>query len=542
MGAGASRPNIREKGYSEDQIDEYQANTPKDSPIPISGPSQSSAIRYISFEDVIGGENSTSKYIRRKLIGQGAYGEAMIVQRNPAYDPAAHPGLEMQRFNLSRETIPGMLYVAKISDLTQMRSQYRQYAQTEFICLAHSRHFAIIKFFEHFILDKDNEQMIIIMELANHGDLHHNLMSSGIDNHGVPIQALRLTEREAGTYFVQILLALNHVHRRRMIHRDVKSANLFLTSNGIIKLGDFGFSQKYESTVSSESVAGTFLGTPYYLSPEMWSGMRYGKRADVWAAGVVLYEMLMDGQRAFDANGLGELRSKVLSESVVLPAQPPEVPGLQRGAFSAEMRELVYSIFNKNPKARPSTEDLLATPLMQHYLYIFEKHVHHLLQADDALKASNPDTYLSTQLNFPDPEDRNLVLQGLEEAKNIVMDLQKETVVPVMCEGIVYKDNQNGIWKERYLTLSDNLLVISLSQGKFAASGSERTKAVPVDMIISCAPCTINAPYGEESNNFLPPYGFAIAMKSMRTIVFGLATLEERNKWLTAVMKVLEID
>lgn len=110
------------------------------------------------------------------------------------------------------------------------------------------------------------------MEFADHGDLNRNLNHGSIvsvdKTTGREIVAkLQLYEREAGTYFVQLLLALHHIHSHRMMHRDIKSANVFLTSIGIIKLGDFGFSQKYESTVSSESVAGTFLGTPYYLSP-----------------------------------------------------------------------------------------------------------------------------------------------------------------------------------------------------------------------------------------------------------------------------------
>ena len=68
--------------------------------------------------------------------------------------------------------------------------------------------------------------------------------------------------------FLQLCMALDHIHAKKMLHRDIKGANIFLTSTGVIKLGDFGFSHEYEETVSN-AVAGTFCGTPYYLAPEV---------------------------------------------------------------------------------------------------------------------------------------------------------------------------------------------------------------------------------------------------------------------------------
>lgn len=553
MGGGGSKP-VPEKPLDRQpppqpsttpaRVQQPPASTPlqNDAPIPLTAEQQTAAVSsssnsIIRPEDIIGTEGSTARYIRIKTIGQGAYGEASIVQCNPNYTANLHPAVAMQYNSLVRPVFPGMYYVAKINDLRQLRLQYRQYAQTEFTCLAHSNHFAIIKYYEHFTLDENSDQTVLITEFANHGDLHHNLLSSETPG----ASPLRLTEREAGTYFIQILCALNHVHRRRMIHRDVKSANLFLTSNGIIKLGDFGFSQKYESTVSSESVAGTFLGTPYYLSPEMWKGMRYGKRADVWAAGVVLYEMLMDGQRPFDATGLGELREKVLEHEVFLPTSPPAVNGLVRGPFTAEMRSLVKSIFNRNPRERPGTEELIATPVMQHYLCLFEKHIHQLIASDNLLVQQNPNVDIRTRLNFPDESERALVLQGLQDAKEVVVDAANKEKDPLAFEGVVYKDSQNGVWKERYLTLTEETLVISLSKGKSAAVGSERSKSVPVHLILSTSPCTFAQP-SAPTNSFVPVHGFAIAMKSMHTIVFGVRTAEERDQWLTAMIRVLQID
>jgi len=89
-------------------------------------------------------------------------------------------------------------------------------------------------------------------------------------------------------YFVQICLAIKHAHDRKILHRDIKSENIFMTKEGIIKVGDFGVSFCLNSTSSQ---AGTRIGTPYYLSPEIIDAKPYSFENDVWSIGVILYEM-----------------------------------------------------------------------------------------------------------------------------------------------------------------------------------------------------------------------------------------------------------
>jgi NIMA (never in mitosis gene a)-related kinase len=83
-------------------------------------------------------------------------------------------------------------------------------------------------------------------------------------------------------------LALEFVHRKKILHRDIKSSNIFLRSNGSVKLGDFGISKILEHTVDA---AVTFVGTPYYMSPEVCENKPFTFKSDVWALGCVLYEM-----------------------------------------------------------------------------------------------------------------------------------------------------------------------------------------------------------------------------------------------------------
>jgi NIMA (never in mitosis gene a)-related kinase len=72
------------------------------------------------------------------------------------------------------------------------------------------------------------------------------------------------------------------------VHRDIKGANVFLTSDGTLKIGDFGISRTLEQTLQASR---SFVGTPYYLSPEMVEGKPYSSKADVWSLGVLLYHL-----------------------------------------------------------------------------------------------------------------------------------------------------------------------------------------------------------------------------------------------------------
>lgn len=87
-------------------------------------------------------------------------------------------------------------------------------------------------------------------------------------------------------WFTQMCLAMKHVHDRKIIHRDIKGQNIFLTKNNIIKLGDFGIAKILNKTMEK---ARTVVGTPYYLSPEIIESKPYSFKSDIWSLGVLLY-------------------------------------------------------------------------------------------------------------------------------------------------------------------------------------------------------------------------------------------------------------
>lgn len=110
--------------------------------------------------------------------------------------------------------------------------------------------------------------------------------------------------------------SITFVINRKIVHRDLKGANIFLSKNGKIKLGDFGISKAMDRTVLASN---SFVGTPYYLSPEMVEGKPYSTKTDIWALGVILYHMTTL-KLPFDGNSLPVLALRILKGSF------PQIP------------------------------------------------------------------------------------------------------------------------------------------------------------------------------------------------------------------------
>src|SRR5262245_47900709 len=142
----------------------------------------------------------------------------------------------------------------------------------------------------------------------------------------------------------QIASGLARAHERGIVHRDVKPANIFLTSEGTVKVLDFGIARLVDETQLQMTRAGTTLGTVAYMSPEQARGEPVDRRADVWAIGVILYEMLT-GKAAFDGQ-----HDSVLLQAIQL-REPAPLAGLRPDTPPA-LVDLIGRALKKRPDER----------------------------------------------------------------------------------------------------------------------------------------------------------------------------------------------
>ncbi|EPB71815.1 hypothetical protein ANCCEY_09095 [Ancylostoma ceylanicum] len=121
------------------------------------------------------------------------------------------------------------------------------------------------------------------------------------------VAGVNFPEAQVLNYFTQILIALNHIHSKQIVHRDLKTQNILLNrKKTLVKLSDFGISKE----LTTRSLASTVIGTPNYLSPEICEGRAYNQKSDLWSLGCVLYELL-ELKRAFDGENLPAIVMKI---------------------------------------------------------------------------------------------------------------------------------------------------------------------------------------------------------------------------------------
>ncbi|XP_037382319.1 serine/threonine-protein kinase Nek1 isoform X2 [Talpa occidentalis] len=256
------------------------------------------------------------KYVRIQKIGEGSFGKAILV----------------------KSTEDGRQYVIKEINISRMSSKEREESRREVAVLENMKHPNIVQYKESF---EENGSLYIVMDYCEGGDLFKRINAQ---------KGILFQEDQILDWFVQICLALKHVHDRKILHRDIKSQNIFLTKDGTVQLGDFGIARVLNSTVE---LARTYIGTPYYLSPEICENKPYNNKSDIWALGCVLYEMCTL-KHAFEAGNMKNLVLKIISGSF-----PPV--SLH---YSSDLRSLLSQLFKRNPRARPSVNSILQKVFM----------------------------------------------------------------------------------------------------------------------------------------------------------------------------------
>ena len=251
---------------------------------------------------------------------------------------------------LCKKESDGSLCVIKQVLIEGMDQKEKDDVLNESNILAKLDHPNIIKFYDVFESKKPKHMINIVTEYADGGDLSEKIKERKNKNNN-------FTESEILYYFTQIFLAIRHIHKKKIIHRDLKSGNIFLMKNGFVKLGDFGIAKGFQKTMDK---AKTMVGTPYYLSPEILENKPYDSKSDIWALGVLLYEM-MTFKMPFNANSLPMLSVKIMRGNYI---PPPTI-------YTKDLRELVAKCLTLDAKMRPTIDEILKTPLIQNRIRSF---------------------------------------------------------------------------------------------------------------------------------------------------------------------------
>lgn len=262
------------------------------------------------------------EFIRQ--IGKGSYGEVTL-----------------QRHKKDRKQ-----YVLKRINLKKASKREQHAAEQEAKLLSKLKHPNIVTYKDSF-QGKDG-YLHIAMQFCEGGDLYTKLK----EQKGVPLE-----ERQVVEWFVQIAMALQYMHERNILHRDLKTQNIFLTKSKIIKVGDLGIARVLES---SSDMATTLIGTPYYMSPELFSNKPYNHKSDVWALGCCVYEMATL-KHAFNAKDMNSLVYKILKGK--MPLMPKQ--------YSPELIQIIKNMLHQEPEKRPSVNRILRDPYIKKNISIF---------------------------------------------------------------------------------------------------------------------------------------------------------------------------
>ncbi|XP_016375819.1 serine/threonine-protein kinase Nek4-like isoform X2 [Sinocyclocheilus rhinocerous] len=263
-------------------------------------------------------------YLFVRVVGKGSYGEV----------------------NLVRHKSDRKQYVIKKLNLRTSSRRERRAAEQEAQLLSQLKHPNIVTYRESW--EGEDCQLYIVMGFCEGGDLYHRLKQQ---------KGELLPERQVVEWFVQIAMALQYLHEKHILHRDLKTQNIFLTKTDIIKVGDLGIARVLES---QNDMASTLIGTPYYMSPELFSNKPYNYKSDVWALGCCVYEMATL-KHAFNAKDMNSLVYRIVEGK--LPQMPSK--------YDPQLGELIKRMLCKKPEDRPDVKHILRQPYIKQQISMF---------------------------------------------------------------------------------------------------------------------------------------------------------------------------
>lgn len=380
-------------------------------------------------------------------------------------------------------------YAMKVIDLRKSSDDERDLAEKEAKLLTNLQH----EFILHAVTSFQKQgALCIVTEFCDKGDLAQFLES----RNGASLDEQRIVE-----WFRQICSALEYLHGRHVLHRDMKTQNVFLTGVEMTaKLGDLGLAKVLEKPTQK---AVTFCGSPYYMSPEIFACKPYDSKSDIWAMGVCVYEMATL-ERPFDATLMQQLVFKIVHG---------QLPPMPKDKYSSQLINIMERMMCRETDKRPS-----ATELLQDVL--FKKHKSP--QAPPSLpdkkgalgmKSMRGNSILISKLNQSkgDKFDMSNLMETLSEKISQKKKKKTKAANPdgfssIINTASVHSKFLNSTYEDGNKTITDKTMKKGLHEkGKFCKNPGARSVASASDISLEEDDLESTMKADDEARAALPP-------------------------------------